>query len=216
LNSLDQNESSTSFFRFGAISLWRMILFTGSLRSVINEVTSSRTDFLCAFVNQGSGQMISIPIEYLFISFFQSHSLIPACHWISVSFPILYMSQFVSTTKWQETGHTVSCRRTHLIVHSPVAVWCKTIYSQVFIQSDLFFVSSCCFIFILYIVRKYPISIGILFYLSNYFWLCCCFFLLHLNMCRWCSIHKMIQTVIIQEISIIPRVCYWYIFQVSW
>lgn len=149
LNSLDQNSSATSFLRFGAISLWRMILFTGSLRSVINEVTSSRTDFRCALVNQGSGQMISIPIEYLFISFFQSHSLIPACQSLSCNCPILYMSQLVSTTKWHETGHTVSCRRTHLIVHSPVAVWCKTIYSQVFVHSDLFFVSSCCFIFIL-------------------------------------------------------------------
>lgn len=150
LYSLDQNSSATSFLRLGAISLWRMILFTGSLRSVINEVTSSRTDFLCAFVNQGSAQMISIPIEYLFMSFFQSHSETQACQSLSCNCPILYISQLVSTTKWQETGHMVSCRRTHLIVHSDVAVWCKTIYSQVFIQSDLFFVSSCCFIFILY------------------------------------------------------------------
>ena len=148
MNSLFHSWSSGSFLRPGEISLWRIILFTGILSSVINEVTSSLTDFRCAFVNQGSGQMISIPIEYLFISFFPSHVDAQACHWIWVSSPILYISQLVSITKCAETGHTVSCRRTHLIVQSRLQVWWRHTYSQVFLPFVTFFVVRCCFIFI--------------------------------------------------------------------
>ena len=147
MNSLFQNESSTSFLRPGDISLWRIILFTGILSSVINEVTSSLTDFRCAFVNQGSGQMTSMPIEYLFISVRQRQDDWPACQRMSVILPIRYMSQLVSTMKCAETGlfdfvFQVNELIIQLTLHSFEAVWCRTIYSQVFTQILLFTVAN--------------------------------------------------------------------------
>lgn len=134
-----QRASAMSVFLPGAISLWRMTRSFGILNTFMRCSQSLRTANLCSCVKPtlGSGPITSIPIEKRFISVLHSQAETPACHKTWVGSPSLYTSQFVSIRKWAETCLHVSQRRVRifpLTVSNQVAVWWRTIYSQVFLS----------------------------------------------------------------------------------
>lgn len=138
LNSLLHSLSSISFFLQGAMSLCRMIFLLCIQYCFDKLFTSSFMESFCSWVNHcGRGPMTSIHIEYRFKSVFQFQVETPACQRTWEASQSLYTSQLVSTKKCAETCLHVSQRRVlifHTVVFIQVAVWWRTIYSQVFLS----------------------------------------------------------------------------------